>query len=97
MKGREGQLRLDQLTFEGYWPEGSPEVVREFLRTQYNPATMPQLHVALVDGKYHLLGWRQKPGQPGLLEAARGWALTADEARWVEVWPDIADIKWEAR
>ena len=33
----ERQIRLDQLIFPSYWPEGSPEVVREFLKTKYNP------------------------------------------------------------
>jgi hypothetical protein len=93
----ERQLRLDQLTFPSYWPVGSPEVVREFLMTQYDPAVHPRLEVGLVDGEYHLLGWKQRPGKPGLLEAARGWALTDDEARWAKVWPEVAKIDWEAR
>lgn len=74
---------VDALQFDSYWPAGSPELVRAFLKTQYDPETMPPLHASFRDGSYWLIGWQPPEGCPGLLEAARGWGLTQDEEEWV--------------
>jgi len=78
------ELLLDQLQFGDYWPPGSPEIVREFLIRNYDPETMPKLHVATLEGKegYWLIGW---DSEPGLLEAARGYPLTENEERWARM------------
>jgi hypothetical protein len=86
-------LGIDRITFPGYWPPGTPEVVREFLRTRYDPQTMPPLQVNLTkDGEYHLMGWQPGPDGIGLLEAARGYGLTEEESFYATViWPAVED------
>lgn len=84
MNERTEHLRLDQLTFGDYWPPGTPDMVRAFLKRKVeNGETFPGLRIAEVDGDYHVIGWKNKPDEPGLLEAARGWALTDSEEAWV--------------
>lgn len=84
MNSRPGMLRLADLTFGDYWPPGTPDLVRAFLKEKIESGeSFPELRVAEVNGEYHLFGWENKPGEPGLLEAARGWALTENEERWV--------------
>ena len=81
-----GWLNSDQLVFAYFWPPGTEGVVREFLRTKYDPHTMPVLLTTSAhDGPIHLLGWDNADDEPGLLEVARGWPLTEDERAWVEV------------
>ena len=80
-----GEFSLEQLTFGDYWPPGTPDLVRAFLKTKYDPETMPALHVAAAaDGTFRVLGWSNEHGEPSLLEASRGWALTENEAAWAE-------------
>ena len=81
-----GWLDSDRLVFAYFWPPGTEDVVREFLRTKYDPHTMPVLLTTSADdGSIQLLGWDNADDEPGLLEAARGWPLTDDERAWVEV------------
>jgi hypothetical protein len=49
-----------------FW--GQPDVVRNWLRTDYDPATMPPLTVARVgvDPTPWLLGWESPPGEDSL-------------------------------
>ena len=76
---------LDDLVFGDYWPPGSPDLVREFLRTEYDPETMPPLIISRTpEGEFRLIGWEPEPDGPGLLEAARGWALTENEEAWTK-------------
>ena len=86
MKGAiTGWLDSNQLVFAYFWPPGTEDVVREFLRTKYDPHTMPVLLTTCADdGSIHLLGWDSADDEPGLLEVARGWPLTDDERAWVE-------------
>jgi hypothetical protein len=77
-------INLDDLEFGPYWPKGSPELVREYLRREYDPTTMPPLTVNRRDGKLWLLGWANEDSS-GLLEAARAWGFTTDEKKWVEI------------
>jgi hypothetical protein len=85
---RREELSINQLKFAGYWPPGTEEMVREWLKTKYNPATMPPLEVAEVNGEYHLLGWK---AEPGLLEVVRGYPLTDDERAWSEAWSALQE------
>ena len=81
-----GWLDPDQLVFAYFWPPGTEDSVRDFLRTKYDQRTMPVLlTTSTEDGSIHLLGWDNADDEPGLLEAARGWPLTDDERAWVEV------------
>jgi len=82
--------QLSDVSFPGFWPPGAEPVVREFLKTRYDPKTMPQLHVNVVGGVYDLIGWKQSdhPEGIGLLEAARGFPLTDTEERVTRCWPN---------
>jgi hypothetical protein len=85
---RQEDLRLDDLLFADYWPAGSPELVLHFLKTQYDPRTMPRIAVNQdEEGNYWLIGWQaaDHPEGIGLLEAARGWGLTSEEKRWADL------------
>lgn len=75
----------DQVVFGDYWPPGTPELVREFLLTEYDAATMPALSLAENDGVLYLLGWDSRQHRDGksLLDVVRGHGLTDDEREWV--------------
>lgn len=85
-----GEL-LDKLVFPGYWPPGLPRITLRWLAEVYDPRTMPRLQLARnPDGNISLLGWRSEDGEgPGLVEAVRGYALTKEELRITEFWPNV--------
>jgi hypothetical protein len=69
------RITVDDLVFEDYWPDDVRDLVREFLTGPYDPETMPPLIIeSSGDGRPALIGWLAEPGEPGLLEAVRGWA-----------------------
>src|SRR3954470_3236327 len=77
---------LGAMRFGDYWPQGSPDLVRQFLAERYDEATMPQLQLARdpADGTLWCVGWRndEHPRGISLLEAARGYAMTDEESAW---------------
>lgn len=76
---------IEQAEFGDYWPAGTPELVREFLRNEYDGETMPPLSLAETDGVLYLLGWdaRLHPEGKSLLDVVRGYGLTDDEREWI--------------
>ncbi len=80
---------IDDLNFGDYWPPSSQNLIREFLRTEYDPEMMPALSVnRRDDGTLWLLGWEAPEEEPSLLDAARGWALTESEEAWARFLAD---------
>lgn len=80
------RVLVEDMRFGDYWPHGSPDLVRRFLVEEYDRDTMPALQLARdpKDGTLWCIGWAnsEHPDGISLLEAARGYAMTDEEADW---------------
>lgn len=77
---------LAAVQFNDWWPEGVPELVREFLLREYDPETMPPLILNQdADGVLWMVGWDPKlhPLGRSMLEVVRGYGLTRQERAWI--------------
>lgn len=71
-----------------FW--GHPDAVRDWLRTSYDPATMPPLTVATLgdDATPRLVGWESPPGEDSLSFTIFGHFAQVEQ---VETWLEAGD------
>jgi len=100
-ESRMGETSLSEIQVsDDHWGDGAEPVVKAWLRTNYDPDTMPTLQVASVTGKegLWLLGWDTKGDWPPLLSLIFGEEYAREQlARIKEQQDDLGTVTFGER